>query len=250
MLFPVQIAPTVKAIPIYLSEVIGKRPYAFAPTRTHPQRTYDPLKADPRPERSHIPMVLSRLYGRSEKGWGKLTEALENFGKASGLFKEVRVRRIGDEAGNPFQIKISVAGSSFNLIDVGYGVSQVLPILVDCLRAEEESTFLLQQPEVHLHPRAQAELASFLGLLAKNQNKRFVIETHSDHIVDRIRMDLRDGRGLTPEDLALLYFERDNGLSFIRHLEIDEQGNLRKVPASYRRFFLEEEKRLLLGGRG
>jgi predicted ATPase len=94
------------------------------------------------------------------------------------------------------QLQVKIAGSGINLVDVGYGVSQVLPIIVDAIREPPRSTFLLQQPEVHLHPRAQAELGSFLGALAKQQQKRFIIETHSDYMIDRIRMDIRDGKHL------------------------------------------------------
>src|SRR5881396_1662040 len=76
----------------------------------------------------------------------------------------------------------------FNLVDVGYGVSQALPILVDTLqRPAADEVFLLQQPEVHLHPRAQAELGSFFVSQA-GKKRRFVIETHSDYLVDRVRM--------------------------------------------------------------
>jgi predicted ATPase len=129
---------------------------------------------------------------------------------------------------------------------VGYGVSQVLPIIVDAIREPPESTFLLQQPEVHLHPRAQAELGSFLATLAKQQQKRFIIETHSDYMIDRIRMDIRDGKHLKPGEAAILYFER-TGPAQIHTMEIDEFGNLVGVPPGYRQFFLEEERRLLGG---
>jgi len=118
---------------------------------------------------------------------------------------------------------------------------------VDCLRGEGGGTYLLQQPEVHLHPRAQAELGSFLAVLAKQQNKRFVIETHSDYLVDRVRMDIRDKKGITPEDVALLYFERTNGEATIHRLELDDQGNILNAPPGYRSFFLEEERRFLGG---
>jgi hypothetical protein len=61
-------------------------------------------------------------------------------------------------------------------------------------------------------------------------------------------MDVRDKEhDLTPEDVAILYFERKNGSAKIHHLQIDESGNLKGAPSSYRRFFLDEEKRLLVG---
>ncbi len=226
---------------------LGPRPYAFAPIRTRPQRTYDPLKEVPRPEGSHVPMVLARTFAAHSTEGEKLREALVDFGKASGLFSDVEVKRKGQKESDPFQIAIKTFGPSFNLVDVGYGVSQVLPIIVDALQGEPGSTFLLQQPEVHLHPRAQAQLGSFLAALAKAQRKRFIVETHSDHLLDRIRMDIRDRKFLTPEDVVILYFERVKGEVKIHHLEIDHDGNLVNAPPSYRQFFLQEEARMFLG---
>lgn len=219
-------------------------PYAFAPVRSNPKRTYDPIKSVYAHEGAHIPMLLARLSSTGQQDWESLRKALNSFGKASGLFSDVEVRRIGREESDPFQFKIKVANSAFNLMDVGYGVSQVLPIVVDVVRGHKGSTFLLQQPEVHLHPKAQAELGSFLGTLAKTDQKRFVIETHSDYLVDRVRMEVRNKR-LSPDDVALLYFERMNGHVEIRQLELDEAGNIINAPESYRQFFLAEEMRLL-----
>ncbi len=221
-------------------------PIAFAPVRSQPKRTYDPIKYVGTPEGSHIPMLLARLSSSQQENWGHLRKALVAFGKASGLFADVDVRHIGRKESDPFQIMVKVANSAFNLMDVGYGVSQILPIVVDAVGAIKGSTFLLQQPEVHLHPKAQAELGSFLATLAKHDQKCFVIETHSDYLVDRIRMDVRDKK-LSPDDVALLYFERLNGHVEIRHLELDRFGNITNAPASYRQFFLAEEIRLLGG---
>ena len=225
----------------------GQPPHAFAPVRTHPRRTYDPVEDVPNPEGAHVPMTLAKMSSSDQQTWERLRESLDSFGKASGLFSDLEVRRLGKEESDPFQIQIKVAGPAFNLVDVGYGVSQVLPIVVDAVRGRKGSTFLLQQPEVHLHPKAQAELGSFLATLAKHDDKRFVIETHSDYLVDRIRMDVRDGKYLSPEDVALLYFERRNGSVEIKHLELDRLGNIINAPAGYRQFFLEEEMRLLGG---
>ena len=90
--------------------------------------------------------------------------------------------------GNPFQLKVKVRGPNSNIIDVGYGVSQILPILVRILdppisprpliiEKGTPSFFLLQQPEVHLHPRAQAELSSLLATLASGgQSERLSLK--------------------------------------------------------------------------
>ena len=105
--------------------------------------------------------------------------------------------------------------------------------------------FLLQQPEVHLHPSAQAALGSLLCQIA-GTDRQLVVETHSDHLLDRIRMDVRDGKShLTPDDVSILFFERTGLDVRIHSLRIDQEGNVRHVPDGYRRFFLQETQRSL-----
>lgn len=220
------------------------RPYAIAPIRTKPARTYDPVKDTPSSEGGHVPMVLAKSYFDTKTDWRALKESLDKFGQSSGLFDEIGVKRLGRTGSDPFQLQIKISGPSQNLIDVGYGVSQVLPILVDTIRGKENQTFLLQQPEVHLHPRGQAELGSFICTLAKKHKQRFIIETHSDYIIDRIRADLREKRnGLSPDDVSILFFERDDGQIHIHNIMIDAEGNVVDAPEPYRQFFLEEERR-------
>ena len=141
-------------------------------------------------------------------------------------------------------------------MDVGYGVSQSLPIVVDVVSARESSpgargrrrsngrSFLLQQPEVHLHPRGQAELASLFIEAFKKNNDRFLIETHSDYIIDRVRISVRK-RKLKPEDVSVLYFEPKGRAVTIHDMTLDEHGNLLGVPLGYRDFFVKESDELL-----
>ena len=108
--------------------------------------------------------------------------------------------------------------------------------------------FLLQQPEVHLHPSAQAALGSFFCQVA-SPDRRLVVETHSDHLLDRVRMEVRDARdsttGLKPNDVSILFFERVDLDVCIHSLRIDEDGNLVGAPKGYRKFFMEETQRSL-----
>ena len=143
-----------------------ERPYALGPVRSEPKRTYDPMGESFHPAGDHIPMVLSRIYFEDQARWVGLKKSLEEFGRASGLFRGLNVRPLGRRsAGDPFQVTVRISGLSNSLLDVGYGVSQALPIVVEALRTESARTLLLQQPEVHLHPRAQAELGSLLTSL-------------------------------------------------------------------------------------
>ena len=202
-------------------------------------------------------MLMMRLEHTEGKRWKSLREDLVAFGRESGLFSDIRVKRHGRQISDPFQLQIKVhSGSHANIMDVGYGVSQSLPILVELLSPEfreavfeyhvdEDSLmFLLQQPEVHLHPSGQAELASFLVNSVKKRGHQFLIETHSDHIVDRIRISVMK-RLLDAKDVSLLYFEPTGNSVTIHNLELDEHGNIRNAPRGYRDFFMRETEALL-----
>ena len=103
--------------------------------------------------------------------------------------------------------------------------------------------FLLQQPEVHLHPSAQAALGTLFCSLATT-GKQLIVETHSDHLIDRVRMSVRDGvSGLKPEDVSLLYFERNDLDVKIHSIHIDHAGNIKGAPEGYRQFFMDEVER-------
>ena len=195
-------------------------------------------------------MYLSNLYFQNEEQWETLKDALEKFGQDAGLFDEISVKPLGKKETEPFQVQIRkfgkrVMGPQRNLIDVGYGVSQVLPVITELLRDDALSMFLLQQPEVHLHPSAQAALGSLFCQIAEPK-RQLIVETHSDHLLDRVRMEVRDGAvPLKPDDVSILFFERDNLDVHIRSLRIDEEGNILGAPPGYRQFFMEETTRSL-----
>ena len=222
--------------------------FAFAPVRTKPERTYNPIEATAAPGGDHIPMLLAQIQKFDPQKWEPLQEKLNGFGKAAGLFSFLEVKRLSNSESGPFQIFVDVGGRRINLIDVGYGVSQCLPLVVDLIRAENKSLFLLQQPEVHLHPVAQAELASLVCQIIEEKKHTVLVETHSDYFLDRIRMDIRDKKNLSHKDVIILYFERDGADVHIHEIEIDEAGNLINTPGTYRQFFLKEMLRSLDGG--
>lgn len=227
--------------------------FAGAPVRFKPYRTYNPTRVRENPEGEYIPMYLADLSFRNKKLWGKLQSSLRKFGKDSGLFHDVSVKSWGNNEGSPFQIQIQGFDNSTNpqksprrnLIDVGYGVSQVLPVITELLSFDAPPLFLLQQPEVHLHPSAQAALGT-LFCEVSGPERQLIVETHSDHLLDRVRMDVRDKKGkLKPKDVSILFFERTDAGVVIHSLEIDEKGNIKGAPPGYRKFFLEETNRSL-----
>lgn len=229
------------------------RPSAGAPIRSRPRRTYDPARDKPDAEGDHVPTHLAWLALHEPDAWALLKSHLEDFGRSSGLFDEIDVRLLGSTANDPFQLQIRKSDGDHvapfrNLTEIGYGVSQALPLVTELLRQDSPRTALLQQPEVHLHPSAAAALGTLLCTVAadRDRERRLIVETHSDFIIDRVRMAARDGvAGIEPEDISILYFERHGPSVHIHNLRVDQLGNLLDAPAGYRRFFMEESRRFL-----
>ena len=219
---------------------------SFAPIRSKPKRTYDEIVGNYSPEGDHIPWLLERLF-REEPATVEgrtVQKALLRFGEESGLFKQVSVRKLGKKVGDPIQIQVGVAGPAVNLADVGYGVSQALPIVVQSVLGSSSKMLLLQQPEVHLHPRAQAALGSFFVELVGDGERYCLIETHSDYLVDRVRQEVANGR-IDAKNVLILFFQKPHLETTVYPLYLDANGNIENAPDDYRKFFLEEELRLL-----
>ncbi len=226
---------------------------SIAPVRSKPQRTYSPFVDAPDPEGSGVPAELAALARRGGAQWERLKARLEGFGRESGLFSQLAVRKLGKSGSDPFQLQVKARGPKANIKDVGYGVSQILPILVRLVHpTERTATFLVQQPEVHLHPRGQAALSSIvIGLLGSSGKRRrrspscFVIETHSDYMIDRARIAIRR-KEISPDDVSLVYLEsKSRGGVAVHNICFDEMGNMTGAPPGYRDFFLKESDALL-----
>jgi predicted ATPase len=88
-------------------------------------------------------------------------------------------------------------------------------------------------------------LGSFFVRLVKELKAEFVIETHSDYLLDRIRREITEGK-ITASDVLFLYLSKKGAKSKVYPIEIDSLGNIQGAPRDYRRFFLEEEERLMM----
>ena len=225
---------------------------SFAPIRSKPERTYDPLKEVEDPEGGGMPITLMNMFRGDKEVWNRMQKKLVEFGQDSGLFTDIQIRRLGRSVNDPFQIQVKAIGPKSNIIDVGYGVSQILPILVRIIQASRKSFFLVQQPEVHLHPKGQAELVSFLVSMQNIQRTKkgkhgphsFIFETHSDAMINRARIEILNGK-LDPDDLSLIYFEPTRSKVKVHNICFDPDANMKDVPNSYRNFFLKEHDKLL-----
>lgn len=223
----------------------GASAMAFAPMRSRPKRTYDQLSDEFSPEGDHVPLLLARATDPNNKQSKALHEALRDFGAYSEMFTDIGVKQLGRGSGDPFQVQVKNGSKNTNLVDVGYGVSQILPLIVDAQRASSKTTLLLQQPEVHLHPKAQAALGSMIKDWVSKGKKTVVVETHSDYLVDRLRLEVKR-TNLKQDEVKIFFLEKKGNQTKLHILEIDSQGNVLNAPDGYRDFFLREQMALLV----
>jgi hypothetical protein len=230
----------IRKLPIFsLGTNLGAR--SIAPVRTRPKRVYEAVTDQPDPEGDYIPFLLARTLMKGGATAEGLRRVLERFGTDSGLFTGIKPRRLSRRTLWPFQIDVDNSGPSKNLIDVGYGVSQALPIVVESFLPGPH-TLLVQQPEVHLHPRAQAALGSLFAELAGQSHRRFVVETHSDYLIDRVRHAVVN-KVLNSRDVLIVFVHRPRAKSKIHEIGLDDNGNVIGAPHSYRDFFLHEQQK-------
>ncbi len=209
--------------------------HAFAPVRSKPERVYFPGAPE---------FDSGGLYSLSQLKESlpidtSFERALESFGKASGLFESVDVIELHNLERSAFALKFLKNGASFFSDELGFGVSQVVPLVVDALSGDRVSCLYIEQPELHLHPKAQAAFGDLLFELYKRK-RRFLVETHSDYIIDRFRILFAKSSIKTDSaDIKFFYnYKKENRL---KQIEILPDGSLGKQPVAYRKFFLREK---------
>ena len=141
-------------------------------------------------------------------------------------------------AGFSFDRSGDVATRSFRATNVGFGLSYTLPVIL-ALLSEPGTLCLIENPEAHLHPRGQTKLAE-LAVRASLADIQVIVETHSDHFMDGVRIAVRDGL-ISPDKTAIHYFERPSGETVVTSPQIDEDGRLSTWPAG---FFDQHEENL------
>lgn len=133
--------------------------------------------------------------------------------------------------------------NSYKSVNVGFGITYVLPVVVALVSAKPGDIILIENPEAHIHPRGQRMLGELLAAAGAG-GVQVIVETHSDHVLNGIRVAVKKGR-LMPEDTGLFYFYKDIGNSY-KHKVIcpvlDENGRLNEWPQG---FFDEWDNALL-----
>lgn len=127
---------------------------------------------------------------------------------------------------------------SDNIINVGFGVSQALPIIVSGLTMNIADTLFLEQPEIHLHPKAQMAMGDFLVSMAK-AGKGVLVETHSDHIINRIVKRVMDGT-IGCDEVAIYFVNNNQDGSTITKVEIDMIKGIVNAPQEFFTQFASE----------
>jgi predicted ATPase len=156
-----------------------------------------------------------------------------------GLIEEFKVNPISEQR-QEYEVKIRTRGSIdwVDLPDVGFGISQVLPVLVQCFYAPAGSIILIEQPEIHLHPRAQSALADVMNDVinsrenGKDRNIQLVIETHSEHFLRRLQRRIAEDE--SPQEKVSVYFANIARMpAALEPLQIDMFGNIQNWPENF-----------------
>jgi len=151
------------------------------------------------------------------------------------------------------RLKDTDSGRWANFADVGFGIGQALPVIVEGLRTPEDGTFLVQEPEIHLHPDAQLAMADFLiGLVGAK--RRVIVETHSENILLRIRRAVvqhtsaGDGSawGLPRNDISIVHVRKTtDGASHAARLDLDDLGQIKNWPRGFMDEATDERLRIM-----
>jgi hypothetical protein len=230
---------------LHLRHLVPVQVRSLAPVRTQPERVYSATQAY-KPTGDHIPFVLERLLeenGKSHEG-KSLSHLLSAFGVESGLFQSVMVNRFGGGPSGPFEIRVGLGSTTVNLADVGLRGQSGASVACRSLDRATRPVPFVPAAGGSRPPRAQAALGTLFTQLVAENHCRFVVETHSDYLMDRVRQEVAAGK-IAADKVALLYLHGEGLETRCPLIEMDSIGNLINPPDYYRSFFLEETWRLL-----
>jgi predicted ATPase len=130
------------------------------------------------------------------------------------------------------RVMITEGSPEVLLTEVGTGVAQVLPVLTLLYYVEEYSTVILEQPEIHLHPLAQAALADVILSVAQHRNVQVIVESHSEHLLLRLQRRVAEAN-ITPDEVKLYFADPQHGRSKLIPLQLDLLGTIENWPAHF-----------------
>jgi predicted ATPase len=173
---------------------------------------------------------IDQIVEWDKRSNGKIKQLIETM-KSLDLFDNLKINRLG---GGRFEVLIKpIKSNGFSaLSDVGSGVSAFMPIVVADLQLPNDSTLLLQEPETHLHPSIQAKFADYIIHQINTTDKNYVIETHSEYILNRIRLAIVKGE-LEQEKLSVYFLENNPNDADVHKVEFTKTGGIRNAPESF-----------------
>lgn len=220
-----------------------RRIYYLGPLRAYPERRYTWAGAQPTDMGRAGESVVDALLASRERGETispgykrkRLTvEAyVAQWLKDLGLIHDFRVESLA-HGSQVFEVRVrkSPGAAEVLITDVGFGVSQILPVLVLCFYVPEGSTVILEQPEIHLHPAVQAGLADVLIDVWKKRKVQILLESHSEHLLRRLRLRVAENV-VSKDDIGLFFCRMEEGGSSLTSLDLDLFGNIRNWPQGF-----------------
>lgn len=221
-------------------ESLMDRIFYLGPLREYPQREYrwsgaGPVDVGPRGEHS-VDAILAAT-SRNEKRnlqprWRLMTfqEMIAHWLQELGLIHSFEIREIAE--GSSFyhaRVRANESSPETMLTDVGFGVSQVLPVLVLLYYVPEGSIVLMEQPEIHLHPSVQSGLADVMLAVAGRRNIQIIVESHSEHLLRRFQRRAAEGKA-DSSDLMLYFVSNHKGVAKLNDLALNEFGEIQNWP--------------------
>lgn len=213
-------------------EALFQRIYYLGPLREYPRSRYAwqdnyPKDIGHRGEEMVSALLSERIQLRSTEG--HILKWLERLD----LIDSYRLNPIPDSGQDyEFFVRKYKGGPEVRLTDVGFGVSQVLPVLTLCYHVPEGSILILEQPEAHLHPKVQSELADLLIEVVKSRKLQIILESHSEHLLIRLMRRIAEEQ-ISADDTAFYFCEMNEGTSEIERLNVDDYGNITNWPQNF-----------------
>ncbi len=209
----------------------------LGPLRDYPKRSYYWQGAAPsnvgKQGENTIAALLAARVGGNKVGNIPLENYIAEKLKDLGLIDSFRLEELR-EGTNIFRVLVRRTPESpeVSLTDVGFGVSQVLPVLVLCYYVPEGSTILLEQPELHLHPSVQSGLADIFIDAYQKRGVQIILESHSEHLLRRLQRRIAE-EVILPTDVNLYFCSLEKGESKLESLQLDEYGNIHNYPKDF-----------------
>lgn len=190
-------------------------PFRQSPKRSYPTRDALPIEVGAEGE-STIPMLAIEA---TQKNGLKNTKKISDWVAHLGLARSIDVNRVSTS--DLFEVNFTLNDNTrLPIADLGYGISQVLPVLTQCAFTPKDSTLIFEQPELHLHQGSSKKLSKILIETALNKNSKVIAETHSPELFKSILQEIKNGN-LSPDSVAAYKVERNGSHSRITPIQFE-----------------------------